>query len=332
MTTPNSEELFSIVTGENDYSLYVGMLVSCEVTKIQEYRADVMIDGRMRGYLRQENISDASFNDISEVLSKGMQLSGVIIAVRKDKMLVEVSTKQSVVNRGEIWWMTNRFSDESMRSWWSEYKRGGFDRHFNENAALSLLEQSRQEAQRSRKSGTEKGIKRRVIYHSAFKNCTYIDAEEELRDKPAGEFLFRPSSKGTDFISITWAFQENWFKHIDVEEKDKRPGDQSLGKKLCIDDVKEPFSDLNDIIANYIGPMNDLVSEMVSHKWFYNGDYQDVKPMLVERSLNEPGSIPYYICFDKRYCGYFCLAWYIKESQTEPMKKLVVKVRPNVSG
>lgn len=327
---PSPEELFSIITGEDDYSLYVGMLVSCEVTKIQEYRADVMIENRIRGYVHREQMSDSLFNDISEVLSKGMQLSGVVIGVKKDKMLVEVSLKPSVVHRGEIWWMSNRSTEECMRIWWSDCRRERFDSNFNEAKALSMLDQARQQQMQNIGQGrVEKGIKRRVIYHSAFKNYTFAEAEEELRGKSAGEFLFRPSSKGTNYIAITWAFQENWFKHIDVEEMDKRPGDQGLGKKLIIDHVKDPFTDLNDIVANFIGPMNDFVSEMVGHKWFYNGDFNDVKPKLAERSANEPGSIPYYICFDKRYPGYFCIAWFAKES-SEPNKKILVAVRHNV--
>ena len=46
--------------------------------------------------------------------------------------------------------------------------------------------------------------------------------------------LVRPSSKGPDQISITWAFQENWFKHFDVEERGKMPGQLELADQLYV--------------------------------------------------------------------------------------------------
>lgn len=46
-----------------------------------------------------------------------------------------------------------------------------------------------------------------------------------------GEIIIRPSSKGANFLAITWAFQTDWFKHIDIEERGKlNPSDTtSLG-------------------------------------------------------------------------------------------------------
>jgi transcription elongation factor SPT6 len=55
-----------------------------------------------------------------------------------------------------------------------------------------------------------------------------------LKDRGIGEVIIRPSTKGANYLSITWAFQEGWFKHIEVEEKDKRPGDQGLGRVLIV--------------------------------------------------------------------------------------------------
>jgi hypothetical protein len=48
-------------------------------------------------------------------------------------------------------------------------------------------------------------------------------------------------------------------------------------------DEKEPFSDLDEIIANYIGPMNDFVAQMMAFRAFHNGDVEEVKPLLIQK-------------------------------------------------
>ena len=72
----------------------------------------------------------------------------------------------------------------------------------------------------------------RQVKHPLFFNCSdYKAAEQKLRDenKGVGEMLIRPSSKGANMLTITWAFQENWFRHIGVEEHNKRDGGMGLG-------------------------------------------------------------------------------------------------------
>ena len=311
LTEPTREEMFNILTGENDYTLHIGMPVTCQVLRIQEYRAELMLDNSLRGYVKMEMISDTEYNDISQVLTRGMTCSGVVIGVYKSKMLVEVSMRESDLKKPEAWWVANRETDERCRNWWAEAKRPNFDSHFNESRAFELINQKT----KAEKTASQKAtFKRRIVYHPSFQNCTYLEAETMLKDAGggAGEVIIRPSTKSPDHLSITWAFQENWFKHIEVEERDKRPGDQGLGKTLIIQtrDSDEVYSDLDEIIANYIGPMNDYVSQMLSYKSFKNMDVEEAKPLLLQQSNNEPNRVPYFVCFDKRYAGYFALIWY----------------------
>ena len=129
-------------------------------------------------------------------------------------------------------------------------------------------------------------------------------------------------------LSITWAFQDNWFKHIDIEERDKPTSAIGLGRQLLIKDVKEPFRDLDEIVANYICPMNDFVTDMMSYKSFFNGDIEEAKPNLLQKHSENPARVPYVVCFDKKFPGYFALIWYIKE-RTSPYKTEYIQVRPN---
>jgi len=71
-------------------------------------------------------------------LSKSIKQNGLIqpIAVRKDKMLLEVSTKESDLKQTDAWWIANRYTNEHMRDWWARSKRADFDSHFNELKAF----------------------------------------------------------------------------------------------------------------------------------------------------------------------------------------------------
>ena len=54
-----------------------------------------------------------------------------------------------------------------------------------------------------------------------------------MKDLEYGEFVFRPSSKGPDNITLTWKFFANNIVHIDIQEFEKPPG-ASIGQKLKI--------------------------------------------------------------------------------------------------
>jgi ribosomal protein S1 len=97
--------MFSILTGETDYTIYVGMSVSCKVTRIQDYRAELIVDGAMKGFVKKEYLSDTECTDISQFMSENSVSSGVVIGVYKDKMLVEVSMRESHLKMSELDWI-----------------------------------------------------------------------------------------------------------------------------------------------------------------------------------------------------------------------------------
>lgn len=52
-----------------------------------------------------------------------------------------------------------------------------------------------------------------------------------LSNVEAGEFIFRPSSKGPNNITLTWKFYQNNIVHIDIQELNKAPS-ATIGSKL----------------------------------------------------------------------------------------------------
>ena len=61
----------------------------------------------------------------------------------------------------------------------------------------------------------------RTVQHPFWHSLDYKHAEKYLADRPRGDCIVRPSTKGNDHISITWKVDEGVFKHIDIKEEDK---------------------------------------------------------------------------------------------------------------
>ena len=71
--------------------------------------------------------------------------------------------------------------------------------------------------------------------HQKFANINSKTAIDNLNKEDNGEFYFRPSSKGTDHLTLTWKFFENNIVHIDIVEENKPIG-ANIGSLLRISD------------------------------------------------------------------------------------------------
>jgi len=58
----------------------------------------------------------------------------------------------------------------------------------------------------------------RKISHPHFKNIGLQTALMFLKQKKNGSFIFRPSSKGIDYLNITWKFYQKYYVHLEIKE------------------------------------------------------------------------------------------------------------------
>jgi transcription elongation factor SPT6 len=127
LISPNDDEMFSIITGENDYTLYVGLKVGCTITKIVDQydnvrgkrkqfaytRTDDGLKGSISIYdLVDDRIDDDKVN-ISDYLSLGQHVYAVVVGVNKFRFTVELSIRPSHVLSTEDYWMTHRVADQA---------------------------------------------------------------------------------------------------------------------------------------------------------------------------------------------------------------------------
>ncbi len=380
-------EMFFLLTGETDQSLYVGMKVGGTVTEISDtsfrdentdqykrrQRATVQTDAGLRGYIGMYDVEDTPeyqrFDvekmNLADHMQVGQHIEAVVVAVKKDRLQLDLSIKPSFLTKPESWWMEQRCEVKQAREWWTMQGKDPsklFDPYFLERQALRACadeEASQQKSTetinqqltaasihgvRSGAGGAEAGGANgagrslmRVVHHPLFANLDFKAAEERMRleGKGAGEVLIRPSSKGPNFLTITWAFQDNWYKHISVEEKGKRAGDLGLGTQLLVqeDDITEAYNDLDELFSRYIEPMNDLVSVMLKHRSFLPGSEAEVNAIMFARRADSPQRIPYFFRFEPNKPGVFTLTWLSLNIKSEnPVKNLRVEVRPYVSS
>jgi transcription elongation factor SPT6 len=394
----SAAELFSLLTNESDYSLFVGLKVGCTIIEIsdktfsdssdgsfsvrRQQRAIAKLDsGNLRAVINATDITDQrveleSFN-MSDYIRVGSHIVAVVVGVSKDKLQVDLSVKPSHMAMNEAAWLRARNTDRNAIRWWQNNCVGRnpsklFDPSFQEESALEIYSASEATAtseaeklaaqylaestggmfarpmagnggdmasdagkqQPNSVSGSDGGIqKMRRVVHPQFANVDYKEAEKKLKaeGKGAGAIIVRPSSKGTDWLTVTWAFQDGIYKHIAVKENNKRPGDLGLGTELMVESWDEPFSDIDHLFVMYIEPMNDLVFSMKKHIKFLNKTYEEVVETMRADLAANPQRIPYYLCFDKENVGSFLLTWMSpNQNSANPVKKQRIVVQPNV--
>jgi hypothetical protein len=104
-----------------------------------------------------------------------------------------------------------------------------------------------------------------------------------------------------------------------------------LGKELYIKyaNLNEPYSDLDEVFARFVDPMNDYVSLMISHRNFREGSPEEVEAYLHHQIKERPQNIPYCLRFEPSFAGCFVLTWIKNPNSKDPIKKSRIQVMPN---
>ena len=374
LEAPSVHEMFTILTGENDASLHVGLKMMCEVLEIDEkqffdaasgetksrpqviVKTDCGLKGKISMYeVTDERMDGMNFN-MQDYVQVGQKLISVVIGVDKYRQSLDLSIKPEYLRADEDWWIGTRVQNRQVARWFESTRQVSvidlsklYLGHFNEALALEQYKKTQvstaanNSASDTRAQGSQQKGKlahQRVFRHQLFYNCGHAEAEERILNayfdptmqQLDGNVIIRPSSKGMDSLSITWAFdiEKRKFMHFEVEERGKEPGAIGLGTDLHIKygDSNESYSDLDEIYIRFIDPMNDYASQMSSHRNFREGSVEEVEAYLNERAQSDPGRIPYCIRYEPERCGMYCLTWHNSASSQNPVKKVKITLLP----
>ncbi|KAG7664060.1 SPT6 [[Candida] subhashii] len=138
------------------------------------------------------------------------------------------------------------------------------------------------------------------VQHPLYHNFNFKQAEEYLAPQNVGDCIIRPSSKGPDYLTITWKVANNLFQHLLIEERNN-----GRFKEFVVEGKK--YSDLDQLVFQHIQTIAKKVEEMVRHPKFREGTLAEVNEWLESYTRANPKSSAYVFCYDHKLPGSFLL-------------------------
>jgi transcription elongation factor SPT6 len=347
---PSPAQLFYLLSGESSRTLREGMILSVSINGIHPTGkgAYVRLDNGIRGFLSIRNVSDSApqgsrSTDPSDIereandnliwlkarLAPGLTINARVLKVEKEKFMVELSSKSSDLNQSA--WDANaaeRASREASLA--AKFGRSASltdpddvdtDIYFND-AYLRLGTHPDDAALLRAESGPVKKAARfrqRNITHTLFRNFSREEAIAYLRDRAVGDVIIRPSSLGTNHLTLTWKVsneevadpaagpdappEKGIYFHVDLLEHDK-PNELEVGTRLTVGgagssavDSKYSYEDLDEIVARFIHPMLAHIHALTGHKNFRYGGDAEIQQILFAEKQGDRNKIPYVLHF-----------------------------------
>lgn len=340
---PKQEELFDILTKESADTLYQGKMIDAVVTGISHrkpsheqldganperdphsnkwlcpfcFRNDftelsgvwehfdaqecpgtsvgvkLRLDNGLFGFIHVKNLSDKHVKNPEERVQPGMSIHCRIMKIDTEKFTVDCTSKTSDLMDKEHKWKPQKDTYYDQETEEADFKK--------ETDA--------------KKVKTRQQYTKRVIVHPSFQNISYAEAVKLLRNMDQGEVIVRPSSKGTDHLTVTWKVTDDIFQHIDVREMGKE-NSFSLGTSLYIG--SEEFEDLDEIIARHINPLAGYARDLIAYKYYRRDLYgmrDKAEELLREEKKLNPAKIHYFISASKAYPGKFMISYQPRNS------------------
>ena len=321
LSGPTHAELFTLLTGETDHTLHVGLKIGCTIERVvstgisemngnPRMKAQAKTDSGLRATIPSleafEDKFDAETQDLAARLPPGSRHMAVVLAVDKRYNNVVLSVRPKMLSTTEDYWMKQRLEDKYAKRWFTETAGRNVDNlfiaGFQEEEALNVCKLVEERIGKEDSAAAQ----HRNIHHPLFKNVSYKKAEEELRVD--GAVMFRPSNK-PDMLGLSWAVRAGKFVHLELHEAD-RPATGQLGSSLTFKQppFEESYEDLDQVHAEFIGNMNIFVDKLLNHfkdastgktrsANFCEGNFADVRAHLLDRAAKYPMSMPWCVSY-----------------------------------
>ncbi|CAG8493096.1 35361_t:CDS:10 [Racocetra persica] len=287
---PTPDKIFEMITGETDETLYEGLIVCVKIYKIDDKALKCQLDSGLDGTITIGYVADHRIES-QELRSRfhvDQQILAKVLSIDKIKFSVTLSCRPRDVNGKQTF--------QSQRSVDSDYD---YDAEAREQTSKQT---------KPRNVITPK-LHTRMIPHPMFKPFTYAEAQDYLSDKQPGSLVIRPSSKGYDYISITWKLYDNIYQHIDVVEKDK--SGVVIGRRLEVENGKYVYSDLDELIVDYVEAKAQKVEALVNHPKFKDSEKSLNEFLDISLTFN-PKQSEYGFCLDTKTPGWFLFMFKFK--------------------
>jgi transcription elongation factor SPT6 len=290
------KEAFEIYSGESDDSLPNGKLMKGVVRSAGKNGVRVdMEDGVLSGFIRRDMLSDREIDKVESVTNAGYPIAARLMQVNYDRWELELSSRQSDLD------------DHKFESYVNLQEKHPYLKWRAAEAEKLKFEEEKYEAEKARAKRRERqGVSTmRVVDHPSFRNFTVDAVAKALEDAPCGEAIFRPSTKGLDFLTLSFKGLKDQVVHVVVVEKEK-PNPLALGRRLSIKGFNaEEYEDLDEVIARYVNPVAQYMNMLSQHRRFCPLAEAEVEALVREEKKNDPKTIAYRIGIDEKNPGWF---------------------------
>lgn len=245
------------------------------------------LENGLNGFIVMKNLSDKHVKNPEDRVRQGMPIHVRVKKIDIEKFNVDCTSK------------TSDLVDKL-----NEHRPTRDDYYDYEAEDTELKKETEAKKIKSRQQYTK-----RVISHPSFHNISYADAVKLLEKMDQGDVIIRPSSKGTDHLTVTWKVADDVYQHVDVREVGKE-NNFSLGTSLFIG--TEEFEDLDEIIARYINPIAGFARDLIAFKYYRRelGGLRDkAEELLKEEKRKNANKIHYFISASKNYPGKFMISY-----------------------
>lgn len=301
---PRDEELFFLLNGETKDTLRLGMIVPCTLLHMSGDFVRVRLQSGIRSSLRRDLLPDYMSDVRSQAFPKGITVNAKILRFQPDphgRYEIQLGCNQRSLIDVSMCFNSDLLPRYANQKLIVEDSVARIDRLVNQLA----IDEDKAGANDMR-TGPAPKRKKRQIAHPLFRNINCQTAMQYLREQPIGDVVIRPSTLGSDHLTLSWKMMDGVYRHFDVEEKNK-PSEARIGQTLVI--KEEPYENIDEMIARFVDPMNELVDEVLRYKYFKNLSLEEVHEDLIKQKKAHPSRIPYTLHLYNKFPGCFSISF-----------------------
>uniref|UniRef100_A0A674GYP5 Transcription elongation factor SPT6 n=1 Tax=Taeniopygia guttata TaxID=59729 RepID=A0A674GYP5_TAEGU len=306
--SPNTEEVFNMLTKETPETFYIGKMIICNVTGIAHRRPqgesyDQAIRNDETGLWQCPFCQQDNFPELSEVWNHfdSGSCPGQAIGVK------------TRLDNGVAGFIPTKFLSDKVVKRPEERVKVGMTVHcrimkidiekFGADLTCRTSDLMDKNNEWKLKQQRTTYIKR-VIAHPSFHNISFKQAEKMMETMDQGDVIIRPSSKGENHLTVTWKVNDGIYQHVDVREE----GKENASAWAPCSGLTQSFEDLDEMVARYVQPMASFARDLLNHKYYQdcNGGGQEGEKIP---GCEKPTFIPYFISACKDLPGKFLLGY-----------------------
>lgn len=298
-------ELFKVIT--SDSPINIGDLVLCKSQKVGKNHVFVTLDNGLEGTLWKTDIFDNPVEDeiakMNEMYPRNSLFYARVKGINKTTFKIDLTTRPSKLATHKDVVRVNELDEFFEIDESTDFK----NTHFVQESVVD-----------------RKKYSNRNINHPNFKNFNYSECIRYLKDRPIGDYIFRPSSISSSHLTLTWKFYNDIYSNVTIKEE-ARPQGASIGSKLIIS--SEVYSSLAEIVDRYIKPCEKITKESINNrKFFPSKSIEDLEEKLKSDKMKDPMIIHYLFTINSAFPQFIILAYIPKPNY---VTKEYIKVKPN---